>query len=205
MLLRTLLAALLLSALATAQPKVEGPVVLFVGPPGSGKSTQAAAASRLLKVPIVAVDDLISGNQAEFAKVRRPGITGMEPHSDPLLNGLFLARLVKGDLSHGMILDGYPSTKDHADYVSNLRKKGVLPKPLAIELFIPDKTVLKRTEQAKKESRASVEQRLKDYHREMDMVRLYFPNAEIVSIDGTKSKKQVESEIGAFLRKRYKL
>src|SRR5689334_6768801 len=106
MLLRSLLSAFLLCALALAQPKVEGPVVLFVGPPGSGKSTQAAAASRLLKVPIVSVEDLIAANQAEFAKIRRSGIAGMEPHSDPLLNRLFMARLEKGDLSHGLILDG---------------------------------------------------------------------------------------------------
>ena len=84
-------------------------------------------------------------------------------------------------------------------------KKGVLPRPLTIQLEIPDDIVVKREQKARNEPGSSVEQRLKDYHREMDMVRLYFPNAEIVSIDGTKSKKQVESEIGAFLRKRYKL
>lgn len=201
---RFLLGAALLCGLAQAQTKVEGPVVLFLGPPGSGKSTQAAAASRLLKVPIVAADDLINANKAAFDKTRRSGISGMEPHSDPLLNRLFLERLEKGDLSRGMILDGYPSTKDHADYLTELVKKGVLPKPLAIELQIPDATVLERTEKAKKEPRASVEQRLKDYHREMDMVRLYFPDAEIVAVDGTQSAKKVESKIGGILKKRYK-
>jgi adenylate kinase family enzyme len=112
--------------------------------------------------------------------------------------------LDKGDLSRGMILDGYPSTKDHADYLAALIKKGVLPSPLTIELQIPDEMVFKRTEKTHKDARASVEQRLKDYHREMDMLRLYFPAAEIVSVDGTKSVKKVESDIRSLLKKRYK-
>jgi len=115
-----------------------------------------------------------------------------------------MERLEKGDLSRGMILDGYPSTKDHADYLTGFVKKGILPKPLAIQLEIPDATVLERTEKVNKEPRASVEQRLKDYHREMDMVRVYFPDAEIISVDGTQSAKKVESEIGKILKKRSK-
>lgn len=205
MLVRSLLGAIILSGLGHAENKVEGPVVLFLGPPGSGKSTQAAAAARLLKVPIVAADDLISANPSIFDKIRRSGISGMEPQSDPVLNRLFLERLQKGDLARGMILDGYPSTKDHADYLTALVKKGILPNPLAIELQIPDAIVLERTDKARKDSRASVEQRLKDYHREMDMVRVYFPAAEIVSVDGTKSVNNVESEIRVLLRKRYKI
>jgi adenylate kinase len=205
MLLRSLLTVLIFAGLACAETKVDGPVVLLIGPPGSGKSTQAVAAARLLGVPIVGVDDLIKSNASVFAKLRRSGISGMEPQTDPVLNQLFSERLEKGDLSRGMVLDGYPSTKDHADYLTALIKKGVLPNPLTIQLQIPDETVLKRTKKAGKDSAASVEQRLKDYHREMDMLKLYFPSAEVVTVDGTKSIKRVERDVLALLRKRYKL
>ena len=205
MLMRLLLGTLVLCGSGLAQTKVEGPVVLFIGPPGSGKSTQAAAAARLLKVPVVAVDDLVKANASTFEKIRQSGISGMEPQTDPVLNRLFLERLEKGDLSRGMILDGYPSTKDHADYILGLVRKGVLPNPLTIELQVPDSTVHKRTKKTGKDPQASVDQRLKDYHREMDMVRLYFPAADIVGIDGTKSQKRVERDITALLKKRYQL
>ena len=202
---RSLLTVLIVGGVACAETKVDGPVVLLIGPPGSGKSTQAmAAAARVLGVPIVQVDDLIHANPAVFEKIRRSPISGMEPQTDPVLNRLFSERLEKGDLSRGMVLDGYPSTKDHADYLTALIKKGVLHNPLTIQLQIPDETVLKRTKKAGKDSAASVEQRLKDYHREMDMLRLYFPSAGC-NRRWHKVYKRVERDILALLRKRYKL
>lgn len=187
-----------------AETKVEGPVVLFIGPPGSGKSTQAAAAARLMKIPVVSVEELIKTNASTFEKIRKKGITGMEPETDPVLNRLFGERLEKGDLSRGVILDGYPSTKDHGDYLTSLIKAGTLPFPLVIELKIADETVLERT---KKDGQnlASVEQRLKDYHREMDMIELYFPAVDIVRVDGTKTIPKVEADIAAILKKRFNL
>lgn len=199
-----LLGLAIFGGLLHAQLPVKGPLVLFIGPPGSGKSTQAAAASRRLKVPIVSVEELIKSNAATFDKIRQRGISGMEPQSDPVLNRLFEARLNQGDLAGGVILDGYPSTKDHADYLAGLGQKRVLPKPLVIELQIPDDISRKRSENMSADP-AAVEQRIKDYHREMDMVRLYFPDAEIVAVDGTRSQKKVESDINSVLKKRFKL
>src|SRR3974390_3446134 len=90
----------------SGQQLVTGPVVVFLGPPGSGKSTQAAEAATNLKVPVVSAGELTKENAAEPAKARTAGIPGMEPETDPLLNKFFEARLKRGDLSNGMILDG---------------------------------------------------------------------------------------------------
>jgi len=112
-----------------AQQLVNGPLVVLLGPPGSGKSTQAAAVSKHLKVPVVSVEQLIQENAAEIQKTRTRGITGMEPQTDPILNKFFRARLEKGDVSKGMVLDGYPNTKDHADFASKLAETGVIRNP----------------------------------------------------------------------------
>jgi adenylate kinase family enzyme len=202
-LLRLLLTSFVISATGYAQTKVEGPVVMIVGPPLSGKSAHAATAARLLNLPVVSADDLIKANLPVFEEIRRGGISGMEPQSDPVLNRLFQQRLEKGDLWHGMILDGYPSTKDHCDYLAGMVKSGVLPAPLVIELGIPDQLVLQRAGTVRDVSRASIEQRLKDYRREMDVLHLYFPNADLQRIDGTKSDKILDSEVAAILKKRY--
>src|SRR4051794_11594592 len=101
------------SVFASGEQLVHGPVVVFLGAPGSGKTTQAAAAAKYLNVPIVSVSDLIRNNTRELKKVQTPGISGMEPESDPVLNKFFEVRLKEGDVANGFILDGYPNTNDH--------------------------------------------------------------------------------------------
>jgi len=179
---------------------VSGPIVVFMGAPGSGKSTQAAATAKELNVPIVSSADLVKENAAELKKAQTPGITGIEPETDPLLNKFFEARLQRGDLSKGMILDGYPNTKDHADFVRKLIAEGVIPRPIIINLTVPDDVVRKRLGGKDAQVSASVEQRLKDYHREFTSVEIYFPGAGITNVDGTKKPKAVTKEINAILK-----
>jgi adenylate kinase family enzyme len=74
-----------------------------------------------------------------------------------------------------------------------------------IQLDIPDAVVLKRTAKSGTQSREVVEQRLKDYHRETDMLRVYFPGIDMVSLDGAKKPKQVAALVNAEMKKRFKL
>ena len=182
---------------------VRGPIVVLLGPPGSGKTLQSAAVAKYLNVPIISVADLIKENAAELAKVQTHGITGMEPETDPLLNKFFEGRLRKGDLMKGMVLDGYPNTKDHADFATHLVESGLISRPLIVRLKIPDRIVRKRLGGKNGHVPSSVEQRLKDYHRETTALEIYFPKAEIVDVDGTKKPHTVTRSIEAVLRARY--
>ena len=195
--------AFLFSTLLGAQQEINGPLVLFIGAPGSGKSTQGVLAAKKLGVPVVSIEKLISKNRAAFKNIRRTGLSGMEPETDPVLNRLFAERLKQGDLGNGAVLDGYPATKDHADFLSKMVSEGKLPNPLVIQLAVPDHVVRKRLAKHPGTTPESVEQRLKDYHREMGAVRLYFPNADIITIDGSKKPKGITKKINALLESRF--
>ena len=54
----------------------------------------------------------------------------MEPRSDPLMNTIFGDRIAPGEFTHGLIVDGYPATKDHTDYLRKLVVEGRLPNPI---------------------------------------------------------------------------
>lgn len=198
--LAVLSAGALCNAAGSGQPLVSGPVIVFLGPPGSGKSTQAAAASKYLKLPVVSAEALVEENLAELNNARRAGITGIEMISDPLLNKFFEARLKRGDLSRGMILDGYPNTKDHADFTSGLVASGAIPRAIIIHLEVPDAVVHKRLAGKDGKLPASVEQRLKDYHRETVAIEAYFPSADLTVIDGSKKPASVAKKVKSVLK-----
>lgn len=201
MVARTLRAAFWISAgtLLCAQPVVHKPFILLIGPPGSGKTTQAAALSKSMGIPSVSAEQMISENKQVLDASRNPKISGMEPRSDPALSRILGSYLTKGGYDKGLLLDGFPATKDHCDYLLKLMKDGSVPQPIVLQLDVADETVRKRM--AAHEG-PSLEQRIKDYHREMDMIQLYFPGADLVKIDASKKPSTVTQEIEKALKSR---
>jgi adenylate kinase len=192
----TFLCLLLLALPAVAQ--TAGQVIVMIGPPGAGKTTQTDILKKQMGMAVVSADELIEQNRQVFQKYRQSNIQGMEPRVDPVLNKLVEEKLKGTDLSKGLILDGYPGAKVHGDYLTKLGQDLGLPKPIVIHLLVPDEVVRKRL---KKQSANDVEQALKDYHREWDFARVYFPEADIREIDGTKKSGTVAKEIRKILKK----
>jgi adenylate kinase len=187
-------------AVALAQQSAK-PVVVLIGPPGSGKSTQAARIQRKYDFAVITREQLMRDDPTLLARYRQPDIQGVEPRADPALNKLFLRRLEQTDISKGLLLDGYPATKDHADFLRELVGQKGLATPVVLQLNVPDDVVRLRL---KGQDPKTIEQNLKDYHREMDFVAVYFPQADIVAIDGSKKPKGVFRQIQQALNRRLK-
>lgn len=193
-------AALACAAGAFAQPIVQGPVVLIVGPPGAGKTTQAEVLAKAYGLPSITPANLIAANPEVFERIRRKGVTGIEPETDPVLNRLFEQRIAQPDAAKGFITAGYPSVKDHADFVAAMVKTNRLPNPIVVQLEVPEAETRKRL--ARDPKYANLDQLLKDYQREMAIAALYFPNAEIHRIDGRGRPNQVTKRIRDVLDKK---
>jgi len=195
--------AMLFGAAAQSQTADKRYLILLIGPTGSGKTTQAEFLKKRLGIPTISVDDLILENPAALAKYRRPGITPGPPQLNPAIDGLFAEKLASMDLTKGLVLDGYPASKDQADHLAALAKKLNLPHPIVIQLDVPDDVARQRllTErQGGQDKPELIDERLKNYHREMDMIRAYYPEVNIWTIDGDKPVAEVSSTIEAILK-----
>jgi len=199
---RLFLLALGFAGTLAAQPVDKRFVIVLIGPTGSGKTTQSEFLKRKFNIPTVAVDDLIRDNPAALAKYRRPGIDSGTPQSSPALNDLVRDRLVTMDLKKGVALDGYPATKDQADHLAALVREQNWPAPIVIQLEVPDNVVRERLKKRNgpEDTPELIERRLKDYHRELDMIRDYYPGANLWAIDGTKSAAEVSGTIESILK-----
>ncbi len=107
--------------------------IIFLGPPGAGKGTQAARLSAALEIPAISTGEILrrqcqAGTKLgrELDEILRSG----KLVSDGLMERLVECRLSKDDCKEGCILDGFPRTADQAAFLDGLFSRLRMPKPL---------------------------------------------------------------------------
>jgi adenylate kinase family enzyme len=180
------------TASPTAASGSSQPLIILIGPPLSGKTTFADSISHTYGVPMISIEDLIRDNATELDRLRGEGVSLAEMRYDPAMSRYLRERLKTADLSHGITLDGYPATLVQAEELAKMFPD-LKMKLVALRLQVPDDTVRERAKKTGRESDRPqiIEQRIKDYHREMDAIALYFPNAKIVDLDGSVPEAKV--------------
>ena len=95
--------------------------IIFFGPPGAGKGTQAKIISEFLNVSHLSTGDILRKKllekdnlSIELKKIMSSG----NLVSDRLLNSI-VSSMLKNELNNGFILDGYPRTLNQLEFLNN--------------------------------------------------------------------------------------
>lgn len=98
--------------------------LIFLGPPGAGKGTQAELLAQRLNIPHISTGDIFrenikndTGLGKKAAEYSSKGL--LVP--DEVTNAMVKKRLEKKDCSSGYILDGYPRTINQAKFLSTIQ------------------------------------------------------------------------------------
>ena len=121
-------------------------VVILLGPPGSGKGTQAARISKALNIPHISTGDLFRfnvKNETELGKKVKEYLDAGKFVPDSLVLGMLYDRLQEADCKNGFLLDGFPRTLGQAEAIDEFFKKQNYT-PIVINLEVPDDEVLTR-------------------------------------------------------------
>jgi len=97
--------------------------LVFLGPPGAGKGTQARELAREWSVPQVATGDMLREAVSNGTPIGREAKTFMDRGAlvpDDVMVGLIADRLAQPDAKRGFILDGFPRTIPQADALERL-------------------------------------------------------------------------------------
>ncbi|HDD55793.1 MAG TPA: adenylate kinase [Chloroflexi bacterium] len=97
--------------------------LILLGPPMSGKGTQAARLSRLLGVPQVSSGDLFRDNiknQTELGRKAKAYIDRGDLVPDEITIGMVAQRLSQPDCAGGALLDGFPRTIPQAEELDQI-------------------------------------------------------------------------------------
>jgi adenylate kinase len=99
--------------------------LIFLGPPGAGKGTQARELAREWGVPQIATGEMLREAVAAGTSLGREAKRIMETGAlvpDDVMVGLIADRLRQPDAAGGFILDGFPRTTAQAEALDRLLK-----------------------------------------------------------------------------------
>ena len=116
--------------------------IIFLGPPGAGKGTQAQIVCQRLGIPQVSTGDMLRAAIAAGTEMGRKAKEYMDQGQlvpDEVVIGIVKDRLADADCQKGYILDGFPRTVEQAKALSTFAKIDV-----AINLDVPDDVLVKR-------------------------------------------------------------
>ena len=126
--------------------KRPGPVILL-GPPGSGKGTQARELSRRLGIPHISTGDMFRENVAKGTPLGLVAKSVMEKGAlieDSLVNEMVRNRVNAIDCRKGFLLDGYPRTLAQAQALEKILEEHRQNNPIVVNLRLSYNTVVER-------------------------------------------------------------
>jgi adenylate kinase len=124
--------------------------LIFIGPPGSGKGTQAKRLAAGHGVPHISTGDMLREAIADGTDLGRQAAPIMAAGalvSDDLMLGIIDERLAKSDAQNGFILDGFPRTLVQAEKLDTIvgKTSGNGSEGLRVlQLLVPDDAIVER-------------------------------------------------------------
>lgn len=121
--------------------------VIFLGPPGAGKGTQAKELARKYGVPHLSTGDMLRENIAKGTPLgakARPLMERGELVPDSLVLKMVAARIEQPDCAHGFVFDGFPRTVAQAQYLGEMLKQHGYRQPLVIHFAIDPGLLMRR-------------------------------------------------------------
>ncbi|KAA0251336.1 MAG: adenylate kinase [Acidobacteria bacterium] len=181
--------------------------VVFFGPPGSGKGTQASRLAASLGIPQVSTGDLLRGHVArgtELGRVARPIMESGALVPDDLVTRMLRERLAEPDAAGGALFDGYPRTLAQADSLDAVLAEGGRKVDAVLFLDVPDQPIVERlVKRAALEGRAddtpeTIRERLRVYREKTAPLAARYRSAGLlVSIDGDRPVDVVAADVKA--------
>ncbi|MCW4050048.1 MAG: adenylate kinase [Candidatus Bathyarchaeota archaeon] len=121
--------------------------IVMLGPPGSGKGTQARIISDIYGIPVITTGDMLREAVAEgteYGKVAKEYMNRGDLVPDDIVNGIVRQRFSQPGIEEGFILDGYPRSTSQADALDEILEENNQKLDYIIHIVLGDKTIIDR-------------------------------------------------------------
>ena len=189
--------------------------LILLGPPGSGKGTQAQRLVHRYGIVQLSIGEMLRAAVAAQTPVGLKAKDvmasgGLVP--DEVVIGIISDRLDQPDAANGFILDGFPRTVPQAQALDELLKKKHMKLDAVIELRVNESALLQRVETRVAEMTARGEEvriddtpevltkRLASYRALTEpLIHYYSERRKLLTVDGMMTIEHVTREIGRIL------
>ena len=187
-------------------------IIILLGPPGSGKGTQANFIQNKLSIPHLSTGDILRQsvkNETDLGNKVKNIMAKGELVSDDLVLDVIKERVSQSDCNLGFILDGYPRNITQAESLNKVLKD--IDRNIDKILFLDvdfevlESRIESRTKENNEEKRADdtsevLIKRLEEYKIQTAPLGEYYSNnKKFKKINGMKSISEVSLDIENFL------
>jgi adenylate kinase len=180
--------------------------IVFMGPPGAGKGTQAALLSKELGIPHISTGDIFRANVTQGTPLGKEAQSYMDAGEyvpDGITNAMVRDRLTHDDAHPGFILDGYPRTVEQVAELDAMLRSSGTKIDRVIELTVDVDVVVARlvrrsAEQGRTDDTEDVLRRRLEVYAEQTapLIEVYQSRNLLVQVDGLG---EIESVTAAIL------
>lgn len=121
--------------------------IVFLGPPGAGKGTQAKILIERYGIPQISTGDMLREHRAKGTELGKKAQEYMDKGQlvpDEIILGMVKERLSQADCEKGFILDGFPRTVAQAEALDKLLLDMGKKLDFALALIVPDDLLVER-------------------------------------------------------------
>lgn len=175
--------------------------VVFIGPPGAGKGTQAQRLIELLSIPHVSTGDLLRQAISQGTELGAQAQGFMQAGKlvpDELVLGIINECLDDPRLSQGCLFDGFPRNVEQAAALDALMAKRGTPLDMVLELQVDSDELIRRMLARKRpdDTPTTIAERLEVYKNQTAPVLKYYADRQkLTTIDGSGTPDDVFERI----------
>ncbi|MBU7582399.1 MAG: adenylate kinase [Nostoc sp. TH1S01] len=179
--------------------------LIFLGPPGAGKGTQAQVLAEHLHIPHISTGEILRQAMKEQTPlgIKAQGyVDSGELVPDQLVQDLVEERLGQSDATSGWILDGFPRKVTQAAFLEELLAKTAQGGERVVNLDAPDDVVISRllARGRTDDTEEVIRRRLEVYRNETaPLINYYSERQRLLTVNGNQSQEEVTSELKQIL------